>query len=520
MQGLLALLNRALQADSRQWTTSLMRATTAGVLLLVAALMNQVPMRSSQGLVLMSWLLWIDYAGITLASFSTFASIISEEREQRTLGLLRMTEMNSFSLVVGKWLPRLAVVGLLLFVQLPIAVLALTLGGITLWQIQLGYVALFAYTVMMTAIALLASSVCSTSNRASYAVGGFWFFMTAGPPFLKLFRAGRSLGSFWVMPRWLGDIVEQFHEMSLFRGFDGILSNQPGEAWLSSQVIGNTVIGLVAVVLAWFLLEFVLLYRLESKPPRKKTSLLSALVTGRKRESKVKRPSVVGRCWKYALAWREFHFVCGGTRTLILKLLLYPGIVLMVVSFSAGNGTGIRRTLVQTGPRMLALVGFVGLSVEFARVTIQLFSTEVHEQTLGKLVMLPMSVAQLAYTKLAGAALSLIPVVLTMVVGCCLEPQVASKAARSFFSLSGLNGFMWYAIFVHLAILLSFFMKSGASLISFILCCMAAPLLGALRFVTNTSATTFETFTLVAGIALVGFMHLRIGHMLKERSWG
>ncbi len=332
MNAISALINRSLNLDCRQWGTTFVRAVSVLAMVVVILVCQLVGMRLS-GLVFASWLIWLNYVGITLSGFSWLASPISEEREQRTLSLLRLTDVNSASLILGKWFPRLIVISMLLAIQFPMAVLSVTLGGLTVHQLVTSYIGLVAYTLLMTSIGILWSCVCQTSRRASMMVGLTWLFLTSGPFLVKAFFPRAS----WYasLPSWLidwilspaYDVLDAIHSMSMFRKLFWVLAVGRSESVFDAQAIGNTILAFGALVLAWFVLEYLTKYNLEATAAR--PLRLSQLIPGFLKRKR--RPRQTDRCWGNALAWKEFHFVAGSWKTVVTKIFLYPAIAFGVV---------------------------------------------------------------------------------------------------------------------------------------------------------------------------------------------
>ena len=81
-------------------------------------------------------LTWVNIWFITLVGVTYFSSAITEEKEERTLGLLRMADIGSGSILLGKWAPRVVGMLSLVAVQFPFTLLAITLGGVTQAQVE------------------------------------------------------------------------------------------------------------------------------------------------------------------------------------------------------------------------------------------------------------------------------------------------------------------------------------------------------------------------------------------------
>ncbi len=111
------------------------------------------------GLALFTTIANIDLVFITLAAIGFFATCITEEKEEGTLGLLRMTDLSPIAIVLGKFGGRLLTALLLILIQLPFTLLTITLGGVAPAQIEAAYIALLSYMVLLAGVGLLVS-VC------------------------------------------------------------------------------------------------------------------------------------------------------------------------------------------------------------------------------------------------------------------------------------------------------------------------------------------------------------------------
>ncbi|MFK7818991.1 MAG: ABC transporter permease subunit [Planctomycetaceae bacterium] len=471
MQAIFALLSQSLQRDCRQASTALLRAVSVAAMLLVLFVIRAAS-QTATGLGFASYLLWMNYSGITLAGFSWFAAAIVEEREQRTLGLLRMTGVPGGAILLGKWLPRVVVVQVLLIVQIPLAVLAITMGGVTRYQLFAAYIALMAYTVMMSSIGLLWSTVCTRGRRACNLVMVCWFLHVSGPPLAKWFFSMQDVQR--VVLNWTGwtcqgiiDFADTLHQMSMFRRMNSILATMGGETVFTLQVFSNLLIGLTAFGLAWFVFEYLTLYNLET--PAKAPPRVSRLWRRRERKSG-KRPKQAGRSWGWALAWKEFNFSCGGWTWFFTKAAFYHGLSILIISISASAGMTIQDAWDEVAGGVFITCGMAGVCIEFAGLTSRIFSSEIHLKTLQELMVLPISIAKIGYEKMFGVVLAILPALSAVVVGCLIDPSVAGYGfLGGVFSRGGLSTLMVYLAFVHLACYLCIHVRAGGLLLTFLL---------------------------------------------------
>ena len=120
-----------MRVDDRSLRTHLFRLFLLGFtyyMLVMAHQMSQY--NDAPGLQLFVSLCFVDFFFILLASVGLFASAISEEKEEMTLGLLKMAGVNGVTLLCGKFLPRFLLAIVLLLSQIPFVMLAITLGGV------------------------------------------------------------------------------------------------------------------------------------------------------------------------------------------------------------------------------------------------------------------------------------------------------------------------------------------------------------------------------------------------------
>ena len=129
----LALFERALRLETRSAVMCWARIGLLAIILVIL-LPIQAMARSgwygAPGLRFLQEMVWVNLVFITLAGLSYFASAITEEKEEMMLGLLRMTNLNPVAILLGKSTSRLIGALLLLLVQVPFVLLAVTLGGV------------------------------------------------------------------------------------------------------------------------------------------------------------------------------------------------------------------------------------------------------------------------------------------------------------------------------------------------------------------------------------------------------
>lgn len=128
------------------------------------------------------WLMaaMLQLALISLLAPGLLANAISQEKEQRTWGLLLITRLSSWQIISGKLLARLVPIPIIMVLFVPFMAYSAFASGIK-WQIMMGTYAILLSTVLLFAVqALFWSWVMKRTSTAVAASYGFVFLVTAG----------------------------------------------------------------------------------------------------------------------------------------------------------------------------------------------------------------------------------------------------------------------------------------------------------------------------------------------------
>lgn len=508
---LLALFNRSLREDTRSRFTYISRAGLVLVILLFLWISHQtMGWSGAPGLTFFSQVLYINVVFVTLVGVSYFASAIAEEKEETTLGLLRMTSLSPLSILLGKSTSRLFGALLLLVAQIPFTLLAITLGGVSVHQIAAAYWTLGAYTFLLCNLALFFSVVCrrtATAAVLTIVVLSVFYF---GPPLVgALAGISNSVG-------WISAGTEQgvnaglawLSEASPFSRLGEILITGFSDRSVGYQVISNLAAGVFCFLASWAGFDFFTRDMSEAAPRRgvvRRTSRLRML--------RASRP------WKNALAWKEFHFTFQGRLGLVIQTLVY-GVLIGVFSWMiVGNGgwddllwSGLGGVMLWIG----AIGGLVGLGHAAARV----FAQEVRWKTLSSLAALPMSMRRIAYCKVEGALLSVVPAFVLVCLGGFL---VLAEEGSNLLPSSGTLIFVFIQfvvlaiveaiLFPHLVAWLSLKIKHGSLPLGIAILWVGNMFAGGLTaFIFREAGGVLLIFILAA---LIWFLHVRIGERLE-----
>src|SRR5437016_13307735 len=132
---------------------------------------------------------WLFYSLSLLAlGFSAFAGVfltadcLSEEKRQGTLGLLFLTDLKGYDVVLGKLLATSvpAIYGVL--AVFPVLAITLTMGGVTageFWRMTLVFMNTLCFSL---SVGMLVSSVSQQENRAMTGAAGMISLVSSGLP--------------------------------------------------------------------------------------------------------------------------------------------------------------------------------------------------------------------------------------------------------------------------------------------------------------------------------------------------
>lgn len=495
LHGASTLLMRALREDATRRGPHFFRlgGTLVIFLFLITAHIASVGI-GAPGLRFFQLITYLNLTLIVVAGASYFATAITEEKEQGTLGLLHLAGVSPIGLLLGKSTSRLISVLLVFLGQLPFALLAIILGGITARQIVAVDIALAAFMVMVANVALLLSVICQRSSLACS-----WMFLGLIGLLLGVHYGDESLAqlvsrgflaadSAFVtfstdVLKWLDDvsILTRISDV-LETGYDGPLSG--AEFWLHLSV------ALAAFALSWLTFDRFTRYSDVSSPSR-----------GWLPQSKTRWRLLVGRPWRWAFVWKDYHFIAGGHTLAIFKLIGYPLLLLLMWRYEDPLWAMTHLYFPSLARRTLMIVLGSELIISASR----MFHEEIKWGTLPSVASLPQPMLVTTFSKLVGCLLGLIPVVLVLGVVLLLVPPTSGKH-----DAWGEPGWwlLWmeFLVLVHLTTLLSLRVKWGAlALAVTILLVINAFLFIPVSMVTLSLLETFnERSALISPIIYIG----------------
>ena len=456
----LALFERSLRLETR---SALMCWARAGLLIMILFMLVTIQFvaRSggvgAPGLSFLAEMVWLNFVCITLAGLSYFASAITEEKEEMMLGLLRMTDLNPIAILLGKSTSRLVGALLLLLVQVPFVLLAVTLGGAGLLQIAAAYGTLLAYLFLVCNLALLFSVVFRKTATAQAFILGFLLLFLLGyfcaSGLEQYFALDILDGGAWSV---LTAMIDLWRRATPSDRLGAIFQTGFAGPVIGFQVASNLVLGVIFFLLAWLVFEPCTREEKDAAPARQ------WLLRRTSRRSRIPARLVGTR----AVSWKDFTFISGGRLGLLLKFGVIAFLMGLFNFFTLefGNRGEINREFEGTALFWISLiVTALFMALESARV----FQEEIRWKTLSSLVMLPVSVPELAYRKVAGALAGTLPLLAGCVIGVLLAPKIVGDFFNEMFREPIAFGvfcvaILQFVLFLHLTAFLSLIIKRGA----------------------------------------------------------
>ncbi|MBM4030602.1 MAG: hypothetical protein FJ291_02315 [Planctomycetes bacterium] len=407
---ILALFERSLRLEARATSTYMKRLGLAAFLLfcLINAHASSEYVGAA-GLNFFTSLIRMTFIFVSLAGVGYFASAITEEKEEETLGLLKMSSLGGLAILLGKSTSRLLGVLMLLLAQVPFTLLAITLGGVSLGQVVAAYVALLSYVVMLCNVALFASVACQRVRSATVLtgllVGGF---LAAGPICEGIASEFPRRSETRVALEAVAQVLTK--ASPLFR-ITEVMSTGFDQGPFGVQAVSNLLVAAAFFALAWWAFEFFTRESKEASPAR-------GVLGGR---WPLVRMFGVGRPWGLALAWKDFHFVTGGRLMIVGRFVGMFALLLIYLWLAGAAGERSIRDEEVGGMLMVSalLVGALDLMGYVAK----MFRCEVQWHTLSDLAMLPYSTRQLAWSKFVGVLPALVPYAVVFFIGALMCPE-------------------------------------------------------------------------------------------------
>jgi hypothetical protein len=388
--GALAFFARSLRVSCRSRATYALRLLIAFVMLMSLVVTHMSgSLVGAPGLNLFRTIVYINLVALVLMGIGSFATVITEEREEMTLGLLKMSALSSVSILLGKSTSRLLEVLLIILVQVPFILLAVTLGGVSPYQIAACLCTCMAWAVLLSGFGLLAS-ICFRSSRTATGASGLLLLL-----FLMAPTAKGALGLFDPANRLVAVAkagVELVEATNPFAASAEIMQTGFSGPLIGVQVMSNVALGLLFFLLSWLVFERF----------TREEGWSTAVGRAVARKTSGRSQLWVDRTWSRAIAWKDFHFVSGGKLVALIKAVLY-GILIAVAVYLMPS-----YNLPLLGSTVLFLAPFAG-ALHLAHLIQTSLQSEVNNRTFTSLMLLPHPVWAILYAKLQGNLMVLLP---------------------------------------------------------------------------------------------------------------
>lgn len=384
----LDLARRGLQQHLRAPGWILARAALTVLLIVALAVAGGAAARlGAPGRSFFLALLIVDLVFLTAIAIGPFASALAEEKEGDTLNVLRLAGLTSPAIVSAKALGLLASTLLLLVLEVPFAMLATTLGGVSARQVAATFVVLLSYTLAAQGIALACAARAPNTKAASYRTGWIlsaWLLLPTVLATLVSMVGGWTRGA---GPQPVGpgpappiaiDVIDLLHLASplsaaLAAAREPAPPLFPFAVWLS---LALAPLGFAIAV--WALADTPAKAR-PAAPPR------------------IRRLRPVGLRTK-ALIWKEQNFLLGGPVAMRRRLMWYWVLffALGVLTFDPRGGWFASWGTVGVWTFLLAGLIEAGIAAS------HLYRDEIRERTLFGLALLPVPPMTWAMAKARG----------------------------------------------------------------------------------------------------------------------
>lgn len=497
----MALFNRTLTMDNRHWQGYAFRLALMVVIIFILFSFGLQSTFTAQvtaaGRKFFQSLANADLFFISIFGITLFSSTITEEKEIDSLNLLLMTGIGPFSMVTSKSSSKMLIAMMLIISQFPFTLLAITMGGINLNQIVSVYVTLLCYTTLVANIALFFSVISRKSAQA------------ATLTFIVLILIN-SFGAFWEYTQFLCPFVRTNNILST--GFSSTPLDSP-------QVWGSLVIAVMFFTLSVSLFNYF----------SRQSSMPSPIrLPGTTKKTKF-RLFKIGRVWQEPIIWKEYHFCTGGTFGIVLfsslALIILGLIILFPVYYKSGK---LPSREVLGGSCVGIALAFIFIEGVF--LSSSLFSKEIWEKTHSSLMLLPLSIRQIAYRKIAGGMIMMIPNVILLIIGLLiLGDNLVPDSVEDFFYFMATCFYSIVSVlfYYHLVTFFSLFVKYGAFAIAgiafymlqivFSIPMMILPaMIGAFGYQGSWFAVVTLTLSVAIYLFAIFFLHRFIGKKLVE----
>lgn len=472
----MAFLTRSVRQDSRLLSHHGMRAAMAGLILYLFFAQTQMSaVRSAVGAGFASTVVYCCYWFLTLLGGIHFSSAISEEKDEQTLALLKMTGASPLAILAGKSVPRLAVAALFLIVVAPFLLLSITLGGVLKLGLLSAILSILCYAVMLSQLGLFASVVSSSTRRAFsltcilwllFELPHWWSSLTYGAFYSVLDQDSRS---------WFEELTLWLSHFSLISNLRStLLAFSPTDIWHVHMTYE------LCVAFAFFVLSWLVFEPCTSRA----ISEGSSNSAGQGLTRVLQLP--VTRAWNNSVMWKSWQHGSGGIMWLIVRVVIAPALMFGFGVFFSFMASGKLHSEVVIGWGLGLGVAF--LLINIARLLGRVFNEEIHNKTLASLVMLPQPASKTFWAMIQGLLPGILAASVTAVCAFLLLcGYVANEGglddlAEAFVQPWWWHFFSWVLVTAHIGLYLTTYVRYGGMLLAVAFCWLVGPMVFGVTF--------------------------------------
>lgn len=431
------------------------------------------PRMGASGLDLIRNVMNCCYWCLTLLGVTYFSVAITEEKEEETLPLLRMTGIRNITLLIGKSVPRLAVVLLLILIAAPFLMLAVTLGGVVPEQIMASLMGLFCYAFCLSQLGLFASTTARTSSKAVSTTVLLWMVLEFGswlPTLAAMAFDEWGYGGLEELFVWVADSL---WERTMWHASASYLMFDRGEILWHPQMTFQLLVGF-----GFFALSLLCFERFNERAIAQGAA---SVVNPKSPLAELRRNMLSPvRSWDAAITWKSWQFVAGGWFWFWMWMIGLPVgsiSIILVISvligeFAPYDAFGVTLMMAGTG----------GLIVLLARLLGSLFNREIYEQTMVSLLMLPQKSSVLLRQMATGLLPFVLPPIFCFGLGylwmLMFEPRFFEDTIELLQEPWFWATLSWALVTIFLGTLLSVYLRHGGMMVGMALCVFILPFMG------------------------------------------
>ena len=437
MKSTMAVLWRDLASLPRRKRFYLKRAAVimvGGLALMWGLWMTRGSQDSTIGLVLFSSLTMTSLVALLIISITTACWSVVREREERTLGLLVLSDISTRGFVCGKAGTSLFSTTMTILSILPLFILAISLGGISIMQVLTAFGILLSTIFLGTGIGLLGSCSCTETRQANSLtafLSVLWFIVAPIAAILLLSVYSNNYRS----ADFAMSIISPFAAMSQIN-----YGNQLHLAGLNcalSLALGTACIAAANAVLPRTVVS------------RERPSVAAAVREKMRSSEKTRKWVIPARILGNPVAWKDHHYYHGGTRATWTKFAVASIIVLALTlligaSINSGRLADTAKAMVVTQFIFSIAVFSLGSISHFGMT----FNRERRSRSLEVLLTSGLTDGEIVQGKILAVVRSLLPWFLSVLVcGVIIATWLSSEngfsevAVAMFFEYAG----MWFA---------------------------------------------------------------------------